>query len=233
MAKPTGLCYLCGVNPATSWDHTPPKSLFPTASQIKGHKLPACSDCNNLLSKDEEYIRDYFTIAGHHPAARQVFLEGTKRSYLRPYELVKTVTKLDRINRDLVPVKVVTPGGVVVGMETGIKIDTRRVKPVVVKITKGLYWYHTKQRIPDDYHYDFYFQPPDVLPALLERKTPLVGRFGDVFCYKGILSKDDQFTGIWWVAFYRTFGAIVVVENPRLATEIANDRKAHPTKKSQ
>lgn len=225
MVKPASLCYLCGVRPATSWDHTPPRSLFPNATQQKGYKLPACSDCNNLLSKDEEYIRDYFTIGGQHPVARQVFQEGTRKSYLRPYELLKIVTKLDRINRDLVPVKVVTPGGVIVGMDTGIKININRVKPVVVKVTKGLYFYHTGKRVPDDYSFAFYFQPPNTLPALLQKKTPLVGRFGDVFCYKGILSKEDAFTSIWWIAFYRTFGAIVVVENPTLAKEIAKQRR--------
>ncbi|OGH12024.1 MAG: hypothetical protein A2857_03740 [Candidatus Levybacteria bacterium RIFCSPHIGHO2_01_FULL_36_15] len=218
-------CYLCGVNPANSADHVPPKNLFPKDYQVKGYKLPACSKCNNLLHLDEEYIRDRFSIAGQNDTAREVFQQGTRRSYLRPYEMLKSVTKLDLINRDTVPVIIKSPAGIHIGNTTGIKIDAKRVNCVSVKIIKGLYYHHLGQRIPDDYNFDAYFDPPNWLPDLLNKPSPLIGRFDEVFSYKGIVTKQDQATGIWWLSFYKSLGLIVVVENPTLAKEIKAQRE--------
>lgn len=84
-------CYLCGKE-ATTFDHIPPKGLFPKNFQYKGIKVPSCKTCNNESSKDDEYLRDCFTISGHNKAARQVFLDTVRRSYLRPYSQLQTVT---------------------------------------------------------------------------------------------------------------------------------------------
>lgn len=180
-------CYLCGVNPANSADHVPPKNLFPKNNQVKGYKLPACDKCNNLLHLDEEYIRDRFSIAGQNDTAREVFQQGTRRSYLRPYEMLKSVTKLDLINRDTVPVAIKTPAGIHIGNTTGIKIDAKRVNRVSIKIVKGLYYHHLGQRVPDDYNFDVYFDPPNWLPDLLNKPSPLIGRFDEVFFTKELL----------------------------------------------
>src|SRR5687768_334768 len=93
-------CYLCG-KPATTFDHIPPKSLFPKNFQYKGIKVPACKDCNNATSKDDEYLRDTFAITGWSKEARQVFLEGVRPSYMRPYAMMQQVTKHQRILNSL------------------------------------------------------------------------------------------------------------------------------------
>lgn len=217
--KNNQICYLCGVNPADSADHVPPKSLFPKNSQNKGYKLPSCRRCNNLLHLDEEYIRDRFSIAGHSLIAYEVFQQGTRRSYLRSYELLKSVTKLDLINRDTFPL----------GNSIGIKMDANRVNRVSIKIVKGLhYHHHLGQQIPDNYSFDVYFNPPNWLPDLLNKQSPLIGRFDEVFSYKGIVTKQDQTTGIWWLSFYKSLGLIVVVENPTLAKQIKDPKFIRP-----
>lgn len=217
-------CYLCEINDATTKDHVPPRTLFPKNAQVKGYKLPACSECNNKLHLDEEYIRDRFSIAGQNDSAQIVFQEGTRRSYMRPYEMLKTVTKLDLINRDTVPVDIKTKAGIHIGTLPGIKMDPPRVERVSIKIVKGLYFYHTGKRIPKDYSFDVYFDPPNWLPHLLEKKSPLIGRFGNIFSYKGIVTVKDENTGIWWLSFYQSLGLIVIVENPVLRRQIENDR---------
>lgn len=219
--KKNQLCYLCGENTADSEDHVPPKSLFPKNFQNKGYKLPSCSRCNNLLHLDEEYIRDRFSIAGHSQVAYDVFQLGTRRSYLRPYELLKSVTKLDLINRDTVPF----------GSNTGIKMDVGRVNRVSIKIVKGLYYYHLVQRIPDNYTFDVYFDPPNWLPDLLNKPSPLIGRFDEVFSYKGIVTQQDQATGIWWLSFYKSLGLIIVTKNPTLAKQIRDLRRGNKVEK--
>lgn len=223
--KKTKICYLCGKNVAESADHVPPKNLFPKMSQIKGYKLPSCNQCNNLLHLDEEYLRDRFSIAGQNHTAREVFEQGTRKSYQRPYEMLKTVSKLDLIRRDTIPITVKTPSGIFLGNHTGIKMDSKRIIRVSIKIVKGLFYHHFEKRIPDDYSFDVYFDPPNWLPELLNKQSPLIGRFEEVFCYKGIVTQQDQSTGIWWLSFYKSLGLIVVVENPKLASEINEDRQ--------
>lgn len=223
-------CYLCGVNEANSDDHVPPKTLFPTDSPNKGYKLPACSKCNNLLHLDEEYLRDRFTIAGHNRTARLVFHQGTRRSYMRTYELLKTVNKLDLIRRDLTTLNIKSPGGIYLHQATGIKMDSARINRVIIKVTKGLYYYHFQKRIPDNFSFDIYFDPPNWLPEMMAKPTPLIGKFDDVFCYKGLVTNTDSTTGIWWLSFYTSLGLIVVVENPKLAKKVSLLRAKKLTK---
>ena len=223
--KTTQICYLCGKKPATTEDHVPPKCLFPKSTQSKGYKLPACSDCNNALHLEEEYIRDRFSIAGHNNSAYQVFQQGTRKSYLRPYEMLKSVTKLDLINRDTFPLAMKSPGGIHLGNATGIKIDPIRTRKVMSKIIKGLVWHHINQRIPDDYTFEVYFDPPNWLPDLLSKSSYIIGRFDDIFAYKAIVTQEDSATGILWLSFYASIGVIVVVQNPTLAKQIEADRQ--------
>jgi len=209
-------CYLCGLNVADSFDHVPPKNIFPKDFQKKGYKIPACSACNNLLHLDEEYIRDRFSIIGKNQIAREVFTNGTKKSYLRTYETDKRVSKLDLIIRDVLPLAIKSPQGIFLGNATGIKIDSKRVERVSIKIVKGLFFHHFKKIIPNKYIFHVYFDPPNLLPELVEKQSPIINRFGDAFCYKGILTKGDMFMGIWWLSFYASIGLIVVVENPKI-----------------
>lgn len=209
-------CYLCGIRDADTEDHAPPKNLFPKNAKIKGYKLPACSKCNNLLHLDEEYLRDRLSIAGHNSTAYEVFQQGTRKSYLRLYETLKAVSKLDLINRDTIPINIKSPAGVNIGNATGIKIDPKRVNPVFIKIVKGLYYQHFNQRIPNNHSFDVYFDPPNWLPDLLKKPSPLIGRFDEAFCYKGLVAKEDSAIGIWWLSFYLSIGVIVVVKNPSL-----------------
>ncbi len=221
-------CYLCGKNPAKTADHVPPKNLFPKDYKVKGYKLPACESCNNPYSKDEEYIRDCFSLIGQNNAAHQVFRQGTRESYLRPYTLLQTVTKLDRLKKSLTKVDIKSKGGIYLGTATGIKIIPERLVRVAIKITKGLFFHFSGNRIPDDYSFDFYFQPPNILPEMLKKPSSFIGAFGDVFSYKGLLTKQDSNTGILWMSFYRSIAAIVVVESPSVAQEIATDRESKP-----
>ena len=62
--KEKNICYLCGLKQAETRDHLFPKSLFPRplpSNLPKG--LPACRQCNNELSKDEEQFR-FFLASG-------------------------------------------------------------------------------------------------------------------------------------------------------------------------
>ena len=54
-------CYICGKRPARSLDHVFPQLLFPKGSEFTDlpPRLPACLECNNRLSQDEELFQQF------------------------------------------------------------------------------------------------------------------------------------------------------------------------------
>ena len=53
-------CVFCGkpLNKKTrTWDHTPPKCLFPRGQNLPLITVPSCRSCNQEESKDVEYFR--------------------------------------------------------------------------------------------------------------------------------------------------------------------------------
>ena len=50
-------CYLCGIRPADTKDHLFPSGLFNRPLPTNLITLPACRECNNALSSDEEQFR--------------------------------------------------------------------------------------------------------------------------------------------------------------------------------
>src|SRR5215211_4598343 len=91
------LCYLCNNRPAEIDDHVPPQGLFPNNAQFKGFKVPACWQCNNSFSMDDEYLRDVLTMGGSNADALQVLQEKTLPSMSRPWAQLQRVRKEDRI----------------------------------------------------------------------------------------------------------------------------------------
>jgi len=211
-------CYLCGLRATTS-DHIPPKSLFPKNFQYKGLKVPACNKCNNDTSKDDEYLRDVFSMTGWNKEARQVFLEGVKPSYTRLYARLQRVTKHQRILNSMEKIDIKTSNGIFLKEVTGMKMKSDRVKNSLKKIIRGIYFHTYKKSIPNKYKLTVYFQPKDIGIDLLEiakkKKGLNVGRFGNTFLYMGFSVKQDEFVGVWWLSFYQTHEVIVMVDSPK------------------
>ena len=211
-------CYLCDA-PATTYDHIPPKSMFPKKFQYKGIKVPACKTCNNATAKDDEYLRDTFAMTGHSKEARQVFLEGVRPSYMRPYAIMQKDTKHQRILNSLVKIDIKTPNGIILEQATGMKMKKDRIENALKKIVKGIHFSRYKKSIPEGYTLKVYFQPIDIGKDLFEeaeKKRALnVGMYGDVFSYMGFTVSEDEYVGVWWLSFYRTHAAIVMVDSPK------------------
>ncbi|MFA6297510.1 MAG: hypothetical protein WC629_03010 [Candidatus Paceibacterota bacterium] len=216
--KKNDICYLCG-KPATTYDHIPPKSMFPKDFQYKGIKVPACRDCNNATSKDDEYLRDCFAMTGWNGEARKVFLEKVRPSYMRPYATLQKVTKHQRILNSMQKIDVKTPNGIFLEEVTGMKMKSDRIESALRKITKGIYFNRFRKSIPNNYSMKVYFQPVDIGHELLDlakKKGALnAGRFGDVFSYMGFITREDEYVGIWWLSFYQTHAAIIMVDSPK------------------
>src|SRR5437868_3336229 len=57
MRSPDNLCIYCSERVAVTSDHVPPKNLLRTPFPPNLWTVPACLECNNFFSKDEEYFR--------------------------------------------------------------------------------------------------------------------------------------------------------------------------------
>src|ERR1700730_2480473 len=85
-------CYWCG-RPASSREHVPPLSFFPTGKRTGLITVPSCYDHNEALSALDEQFRFYVQACCDSAAAMEVFDSKTLRGLERP-EAAKLVQKL-------------------------------------------------------------------------------------------------------------------------------------------
>jgi len=63
--RTVGVCTYCGETKWVSADHVPPKNLFPKPYPTDMWTVPACDDCNQGFSKDDDYFL-IFVMERHH-----------------------------------------------------------------------------------------------------------------------------------------------------------------------
>lgn len=77
---PDERCRYCGRARATTADHTPPRALLrpPLPSNLK--TVPACRECNQAFSFDEQTVQALFTLLGTHPDLVAARTEGGRQA---------------------------------------------------------------------------------------------------------------------------------------------------------
>lgn len=130
-------CAICGNIGASTDDHLPPQSLYPTPLPNKEilFSVPACKNCNNGASTDDEEFKIAIGVmrGGKEPSSDLLdSLQATLNNNARLDRLVKTGS----------PTWVFDAGT----MRTGpvkIMFSRQRYEKVVSRIIKGLYWRET------------------------------------------------------------------------------------------
>jgi len=202
----TNTCYLCGLRPAETKDHLFPKALFPRP--LPGNLprgLPACRQCNNELSKDEDKFRFFLAsgMAYEREAGRRIWderirsaLQG-RRPGLKP--LVWSMVKVAKVQSE---------SGTMLGDWPISELDRETSKRVLSKITKGLYYLDTKQPLPSDVQILFDYdagKPERLISPPLDKVIREAKRvdYGDgvVSCWRNRM-KDDPTASITWLRFY-------------------------------
>jgi len=210
----TGLCIYCGQKGILSRDHVPPKTLFADPRPSNLISVPSCTTCNAGASLDDEYFRlvhtlriDIFT----HPDAFRNW-KSVKRSLYNPQkENFKQVflNTLQKIN-------IYTKEGIFIS-ETGIyEVDIQRIKRVVERTVKGLFYHEMKTRLSDNYEVTVFsssemtyfpsdvhnFLESEVFPLLISIKPKVIGR--NVFSYRSFFADNDTNLSVWLLIFYKT-----------------------------
>lgn len=202
------VCVYCG-DLATTEDHVPPQNIFPK-NTLGLIKVPACFNCNNDPSKDDEFFRNVLANDDRiekHPEAEEI-VATYERSLQRPQARGLRIAMLR--NRTRFPLT--SPAGVIYE-GTALKTDFTRERKVIERFVKGLFYHEFQKPHPNDNSISVYStrhmdKGKEDLNSVLElinfikpenKKT--IGN--EVFSY-GYAIADDHPNGTFWVlTFYK------------------------------
>ncbi len=131
------ICVLCGKNEATTKEHIPPKGIFLKPLPNNLITVPACNSCNNNSSEDDELFKMLLAISvGSSTESWKDLWKNAMRTFQH-----RGKGKLRNLIRSRVAkVSVHTPAGLYLGEAPTIKFQAKEIKPVIKKITKGLFF---------------------------------------------------------------------------------------------
>ena len=204
------VCYLCGnqIDGAPSRDHVPPQQLFAPAVRREHNvsalvTLPTHPDCNGAYNLDEEYtVRALAIPVYDSPTARAVVDHGWAKA--RRGSSVGLHRKLMKAATDR-PSELILPDG-----KAGMKLEGARVKRIIWKITRGLYFLEHAQVLPEHTKFAVEVREPETrdsshLDDLWEtvRSQPSRGAYQAVFAHKYFKATetDETIHGwamLWW-----------------------------------
>lgn len=139
----SAICVICGIRPAETSDHVPPKGFFKGVVNAQLRKVPACWDCNNGASSDDEDVRFFISaqIGKQNPASKQLWEARAHRTILHKTKLREAF--------------VATAGEVTVDEDDGkhttkiaFRVPVNTYQRVFERTTRGLYFYHTARILP-------------------------------------------------------------------------------------
>ncbi len=199
------ICCLCGLRTAETLDHLFPKCLFniPRPSNLP-QRIPACKECNNGLSKDEEIFRVFLAsgMAYESAAGNRIWTEGIRPDLKGKRPLLK-----QRIRSMVKQARVVSKSGNFIGYAHILEMNREPINRVLHKIAKGLYYLDTQRVLPHEvemlvgYNAENpeIFSPP--LDEALRRAKKIELGNGDITYWRNII-KDNPEESLTWIKFY-------------------------------
>jgi hypothetical protein len=207
------ICAYCGSSDNLTKDHVPPKNLFPKPKPNNLITVHACPNCHSkTTAKDDEYFRVKICLrydAGQHKSARANW-NSIFRSFHRP----KAIGLKKQIISDLRYIDLTTNSGLYVGKTLGYNVEMKRIRSVVERIVRGLYFTELKYplgmtnkvRVYDKE--DLELQPKDLVDKLkttilipLSTLTPqVIG--DDIFIYRCQIYDKNPIYSVWALLFY-------------------------------
>jgi len=139
----SNVCVICGVRPAETVDHVPPKCFFKGVENPQLHTVPACSICNNGASSDDEDVRFYISaqIGKQNPASAALWDGGAYRTINRKLKLRKSFLA------NALEVQVREEDGITTN-RLSFHVPISTYQRVFERTTRGLYFFHTGRILP-------------------------------------------------------------------------------------
>lgn len=192
------LCAICGVRETSTRDHVPPKNLFPKPRPSDLVTVPACSECNNGSSVEDEDFRTYLAlqIGKQSDVADKLWLSAKK-------SLDRRTRMRQEFLKSLVTATISTPTGPI--QRTAFAIPCRVYDVVFERVIRGLYFHHFECILGPDV--DVHVEP---LIGLDDRSYKLIAGFptysigGTAFVYKCVKAREDSRVSTWVLQLYES-----------------------------
>lgn len=222
---PKNICAYCGSTFGLNNDHIPPKNLFkkPYSQLIT---VKACKACHSRTSKDDEYFLPKICLlvdGNSHPDAR-----AAMGSVFRSLNRTEAPGLREQFFADLKYLNLMTPPVILVNV-LGFNVDIVRIRLVVERVIRGLYFAETKKPLgltikvqvytPADYE----VQPSDVRTQLKNIISPLTAMQpkiigNNVFLYRHYVVPEDPIVSVWGISFYQQVPFFVTTGKTTLPT---------------
>lgn len=209
---PQNICAYCGSSDNLQNDHVPPKNLF-TKPRPELITVKACKACHSVTSKDDEYFRIKICIrndAYRHPEARKsadTIFRSLKRETARGLR--------NQFLADFRNLNLQTRSGIYVGKRLGYNVDLVRIRRVVERVVRGLYFAESGKPLGLNNEVRVFTseeleaQPKDILDQLKNTilvpitalQPKIIGK--DVFFYRHHIAPEDPIVSVWVISFYK------------------------------
>jgi hypothetical protein len=139
------ICTYCN-SLATTIDHVPPSLIFPKPRPANLITVPACYDCNNSASLDDEYFRLVTALeekSGEHPDSIEllpVIIRSLNRRQAQGFRKTFARSQFD--------CDIFTESGLFLKSAIGYNVDKDRLNAVFERITRGLFLNTFGRRLP-------------------------------------------------------------------------------------
>jgi len=207
------ICAYCGTLSYTTPDHIPPKNLFPKPWKNL-ISVPACKVCHANTSKDDEYFRLKILMREDvlsNPGARIAW-----KVALRSLTKTEATGLRKKVVLDLTNVEMRTQSGLYVGTRPGYNVDMNRIRSVLQRIVRGLYFRETGNVLGLNtkvhlYMDDDFIELPshtrdEIQPVILYLASlPPITIGENIFLYRYHIAKKDSTVSAWGLSFYGKF----------------------------
>ncbi len=209
---PRDMSAYCGSKDDLTTDHIPPKSLFPKPRPSNIIAVPACRKCHFDTSEVDEYFRLMLLVredVGEHPKA-QANLDPIFRSLKR-----KEAEGLRKsFSQSIFMAELHSASGLYMGEHPAYKVDMNRIRSVIERIVRGLYFAETRNPLGRNNQVLVYTDedlrkvPTDSLEKLgetiLEPLAAMVpkGIDDNMFFYRHFIADENPSYSVWGMNFY-------------------------------
>ena len=179
--------------------------------------VPACSQCNGVKSKNDDYLRDMLVVdicCSEHPVAKALLDGKVARSIRRNSSIVgRTVQSQGRIWPKY------TPGDIHLGHDPTVKLEIERVEEIFRTMVRGLYFKLHQKRLPDDYVFRVsHLSNSEVKETVrgfnhMRANEPYILGTGVFACLHDYDAKDEA-TTYWLLSFYNGVFVTISTEPP-------------------
>jgi hypothetical protein len=220
-----GICTYCGKSGPTTYDHVPPKNLFPKPRPSNLRTVPSCLSCNQGASDDDEYFRLMLAMSNdlagnpHLDKVRPIALGALERP---EHARLKRAIELTRSK-----IVLFSPTGDVAGHQETYAANTTRLDNVVSRTAAGWYFIIFGQRAEPEMMVGSQLESEvrfNNEPLLLDTRDLLASQpprvsYPGIYEARILVDTDNRAESFWWHTFYDNLNFISAIMPKRFWSE--------------